>query len=173
MTFDGIPLDTLKEVARLLASAKQVTLIGFRNAYPIALHFRQQLKQIRSSVRVLPQPGQTLSEDIIDLTENDVVILFGFRRRTRQFKYVLDSIRHCTTVLITDPTGQAYRSHVDHLLVSHIGSELPFDSYSAPMSLVASLCNLTYDELGHAASERVEAITDIYIQMDELESPKR
>ncbi|BFT30654.1 MurR/RpiR family transcriptional regulator [Alteromonas sp. D210916BOD_24] len=172
-TFEGTSLETLKAVANLLAHANQVTLIGFRNAYPIALHFRQQLKQIRASVRVLPQPGQTLSEDIIDLTPKDVVVLFGFRRRTRQFKYVLKSITHCQTVLITDPTGQMYRDDVDFLLVSHIGSEAPFDSYAAPMSLVASLCNLTYEALGSSAAKRVDAITDIYIQMDELESPRR
>ncbi|GEA01692.1 hypothetical protein KUL17_05890 [Alteromonas sp. KUL17] len=41
------------------------------------------------------------------------------------------------------------------------------------MSLVASLCNLTYELLGSQAADRVDAITDIYIQMDELESPKR
>ena len=169
-TFDGTSLESLNAVAKLLASAKQVTLIGFRNAYPIALHFRQQLKQIRSSVRVLPQPGQTLSEDIIDFTEDDVVVLFGFRRRTRQFKYILENIKHCKIVLITDPTGQIYRQHVAHLLVSHIGSDAPFDSYAAPMSLVATLCNLTYNELGSSAAQRVDAITDIYLKMDELES---
>jgi len=172
-TFEGMSMDVLKEVASLLAKANQITLIGFRNAYPIALHFRQQLKQIRTSIRLLPQPGQTLSEDIIDLGENDLVVLFGFRRRTRQFKFVLNSIKHCKTVLITDPTGQIYRDQVNHLLVCHIGSESPFDSYAAPMSLVASLCNLTYEELGEEAAKRVEAITDVYIQMDELESPRR
>ena len=172
-TFEGMSMDVLKEVASLLAKANQITLIGFRNAYPIALHFRQQLKQIRTSIRLLPQPGQTLSEDIIDLGENDLVVLFGFRRRTRQFKFVLNSIKHCKTVLITDPTGQIYRDQVNHLLVCHIGSESPFDSYAAPMSLVASLCNLTYAELGEEAAKRVEAITDVYIQMDELESPRR
>lgn len=172
-TFEGMSMDVLKEVASLLAKANQITLIGFRNAYPIALHFRQQLKQIRTSIRLLPQPGQTLSEDIIDLGENDLVVLFGFRRRTRQFKFVLNSIKHCKTVLITDPTGQIYRDQVNHLLVCHIGSESPFDSYAAPMSLVASLCNLTYEELGEEAAKRVEAITNVYIQMDELESPRR
>ena len=172
-TFEGMSMDVLKEVASLLAKANQITLIGFRNAYPIALHFRQQLKQIRTSIRLLPQPGQTLSEDIIDLGENDLVVLFGFRRRTRQFKFVLNSIKHCKTVLITDPTGQIYRDQVNHLLVCHIGSDSPFDSYAAPMSLVASLCNLTYEELGDEAAKRVEAITDVYIQMDELESPRR
>jgi len=172
-TFEGTTPAALNEIADILANAHQVTLIGFRNAYPIALHFRQQLKQIRTSVRVLPQPGQTLSEDIVDLTENDVVVLFGFRRRTRQFKYVLNSIKHCRTVLITDPTGQGYRQDVDHLLVTHIGGDAPFDSYAAPMSLVASLCNLTYEALGSAAADRVDDITDIYIQMDELENPQR
>jgi len=172
-TFDGVSQETLKHVTELLCDAQQVTLIGFRNAYPIALHFRQQLKQIRSSVRVLPQPGQTLSEDIIDLTKNDVVVLFGFRRRTRQFRFVLENIKHCKTVLITDPTGQMYRKHVDHLLVSHIGSDAPFDSYAAPMSLVATLCNLTYESLGNTAADRVEAITEVYAHMDELESTKR
>lgn len=172
-TFEGTSPAALNEIAEILATAQQVTLIGFRNAYPIALHFRQQLKQIRTSVRVLPQPGQTLSEDIIDLTENDVVVLFGFRRRTRQFKYILNSIKHCKTVLITDPTGQGYRQDVDHLLITHIGGDSPFDSYAAPMSLVASLCNSTYEVLGSAAANRVDAITDIYIQIDELEDPKR
>jgi DNA-binding MurR/RpiR family transcriptional regulator len=172
-SFDSIAVEELNSIATLLANAGQVTLIGFRNAYPIALHFRQQLKQIRASVRVLPQPGQTLSEDIIDLTDNDVVVLFGFRRRTRQFKFVLENIKHCKTVLITDPTGQGYKQFVDHLLVSHIGSAAPFDSYAAPMSLVATLCNLTYAKLGLTASKRVDAITEIYKQMDELEDSER
>ncbi|WP_232230592.1 MurR/RpiR family transcriptional regulator [Alteromonas sp. RW2A1] len=172
-TLQSSSAEELNSIAQLLASAEQVTLIGFRNAYPIALHFRQQLKQIRGSVRVLPQPGQTLSEDIIDLIDKDVVVLFGFRRRTRQFKFVLENIKHCKTVLITDPTGQGYKPQVDYLLVSHIGSDAPFDSYAAPMSLVASLCNLTYSHIGEAASDRVDAITDVYERMDELEDPKR
>ncbi len=39
-----------------------------RNAYPAALHLRQQLLQARGQVLVLPQPGQSLSEELVDLT---------------------------------------------------------------------------------------------------------
>jgi len=41
------------------------------------------------------------------------------------------------------------------------------------MSLVATLCNLTYTKLGLTASKRVDAITEIYKQMDELEDSER
>ena len=168
-TFAGIHEDTLLDMAERLAKAKQITLIGFRNAYPLALHFRQQLKQIRTSVRLLPQPGQTLGEDIVDLGDDDVVILFGFRRRTRQFKYVLSAIKHAQVILITDPTGQIYRNQVSKLVVCHLGNDAPFDSYAAPMSLLSAICNRTYSLLGDAATERVNSITETYASLDELE----
>lgn len=168
-TFENIDTLTLNTIAQQLATAKQITLIGFRNAYPLALHFRQQLKQIRTSVRLLPQPGQTLGEDIVDLTQDDVVVLFGFRRRTRQFKDILNAVTSCNTILITDPTGQIYRDKVKHLLVCHLGNNAPFDSYAAPMSLISTLCNFTYQALGGNATARVESITNVYKTLNELE----
>ena len=171
-TLEGIDARTLTTVADLLARASNLTILGYRNAYPLALHFRQQLMQIRRSVSLLPQPGQTIGEDIVDLSQDDIVILFGFRRRTRQFSFVLDAIKHARVILITDPTGQAYKSDVEHCLVCQLGETLPFDSYAAPMSLISTLCNLTYEKLGDAAAKRVNTITDTYVQLDELANPK-
>lgn len=171
-TLEGIAPLTLTTVADLLAEASHLTIIGYRNAYPLALHFRQQLMQIRRSVSLLPQPGQTIGEDIVDVNKDDVVILFGFRRRTRQFSFVLDAVKHARVILITDPTGQAYKSDVEHLLVCQLGETLPFDSYAAPMSLISTLCNLTYEKRGEAAAKRVNTITDTYVQLDELANPK-
>jgi DNA-binding MurR/RpiR family transcriptional regulator len=171
-TLEGIDPRTLTTVADLLASASQLTIIGYRNAYPLALHFRQQLMQIRRSVSLLPQPGQTIGEDIVDVNQDDIVVLFGFRRRTRQFSFVLDAVKHARVILITDPTGQVYKPDVEHLLICQLGETLPFDSYAAPMSLISTLCNLTYEKLDDAAAKRVNAITDTYIQLDELANPK-
>ena len=60
LTFEGLRTELLDEISAQLANASRVTLIGFRNSYPVALHFRQQLLQILTSVRLLPQPVQTL-----------------------------------------------------------------------------------------------------------------
>lgn len=168
-TFAGIDAQTLQDVAALLANASRISLIGFRNAYPLALHFRQQLKQVRSTVRLLPQPGQTLSEDLVDMADDEVVVLLGFRRRTRMFKHLLESMNKQPTVLITDPTGQIYNRHVNHLMVCHLGQDSAFDSYAAPMSLVSMICNQVYSQLGEKGRQRIQRISDLYETLNELE----
>ncbi|STV74912.1 rpiR-family transcriptional regulatory protein [Klebsiella michiganensis] len=71
------------EAIQALVSARRIVIIGMRNAYPAALHLRQQLLQARGQVLVLPQPGQSLSEELVDLTADDLVVVMAFRRRPR------------------------------------------------------------------------------------------
>lgn len=172
-TLENISAETLTEISQHLATASRITLLGFRNAYPLALHFRQQLKQIRTTVRVLPQPGQTLSEDLHDMASDELVVLFGFRRRTRIFKKILNILSSQTTVMITDPTGQVYRDKVNYQLVCHLGQDAPFDSYAAPMSVVSLLCNQVYQELGEKAVKRVQSVSSLYDELEELEHRHR
>lgn len=169
LTFEGLRAELLNDISAQLASASRVTLIGFRNAYPMALHFRQQLQQVRSSVRLLPQPGQTLGEDLFDVLDDEVIVLFGFRRRTRLFKKVVEALAGRNTILITDPTGQVYNQQVKHVLVCHLGNESPFYSYAAPMSLVSMLCNRVYAHIGEHAQHRTQSISNLYEELDELE----
>ncbi|MCV2401943.1 MurR/RpiR family transcriptional regulator [Marinomonas sp. C2222] len=169
LTFDGLRPEVLNNISERIAKASRVTLIGFRNAYPLALHFRQQLQQVRHSVRLLPQPGQTLGEDLHDILEGEVIVLLGFRRRTRQFKQIVEILKGRDTVLITDPTGQVYNQQVSDVLLCHLGNESPFDSYAAPMSLISMLCNRVYGYLGEDASRQAQDIADLYDELDELE----
>ena len=168
-TYEGLKDAAVKDVVDLLAHSDRITLIGYRNAYPLALHFRQQLKQVRSTVRLLPQPGQTLGEDLVDIPENEVVVLLGFRRRTRLFKRIIDVLDHHTTILITDPTGQIYNNRVNHLLVCHPGQSTAFDSYAAPMSLISFLANKVFETLGEKAVKRATRISQMYDDLEELE----
>lgn len=96
----------LAGAAAMLAEAREVVVIGFRNSYPVALHLRQQLVQARSSVRIAPAPGQSVGEEIAGLSSRDVVVLVGFRRRPRGFASVLAALeaRGVPVVLITDPS---------------------------------------------------------------------
>ncbi|WP_235890006.1 MurR/RpiR family transcriptional regulator [Maribrevibacterium harenarium] len=168
-TFDGLRPEVLQNISEQLATAPRVTLIGFRNSYPVALHFRQQLQQIRKTVRLLPQPGQTLGEDLHDIVAGEVFVLLGFQRRTKVFKHVVAALTGQKTVLITDPTGQIYNQQVEHVLVCHLGNDNPFYSYAAPMSLVSMLCNMVYRHIGESAQVRTQAISHLYEELDELE----
>lgn len=169
LTFAGLSNESLVQITHQLANASRITLIGFRNAYPLALHFRQQLQQIRSHIRLLPQPGQTLAEDLHDILEDEVVIVFGLRRRPRGFSQIINSLAEKNTLLITDPTGQIYNQQVKHVLVCHLGDESPFDSYAAPMSLIAILCNRLFCHFGDQAHKRTQAIATLYEQLEELD----
>ncbi len=68
------------EALTAMVAARRIVVIGMRNAYPAALHLRQQLLQARGQVLVLPQPGQSLSEELVDLTADDLVVMMAFRR---------------------------------------------------------------------------------------------
>lgn len=80
-------------VIAALARARRVALLGFRNSYPIAMHLRQQLMQVRERVLLMPQPGQTLAEELVDLAPQDMAVVVAFRRRPRQLKAILTQLQ--------------------------------------------------------------------------------
>lgn len=169
-TFDSLDEQRLDTVAQAIADAPAVTLFGYRNSYPVAMHCRQQLIQIRPKVRLLPQPGQSVGEDLLDIDKEQFVIVMGFRRRPRGFGKLIERLADHKTLLLTDPSGQIYNQKVDHLLVCQLGQHFAFDSYAAPMSLVSVLCNKVYQRVGSNASTRATAISSLYEGLDEIES---
>jgi DNA-binding MurR/RpiR family transcriptional regulator len=161
-----------------ICEAPRIKLIGFRNSYPVAMHFRQQLLQMRGKVRLIPQPGQTLSEELADIEDDELVILIGFRRRPRIFKTLIERLNEMKggdsqsgpkLALLTDPSGQIYRQQVSHLFLSPLGDEQALDSYAVPMSIVSVICNRVFAAIGTKAQQRTGAISDLYNQMEELE----
>ncbi|MCK8377252.1 MurR/RpiR family transcriptional regulator, partial [Erwinia amylovora] len=89
---NGLDSGQFAQVVQALADSKRRLIIGMRNAYPLALHLRQQLLQARQQVQVLPQPGQTLSEELVDLTPLDMVIVMAVRRRPRIIRPLLQQL---------------------------------------------------------------------------------
>ncbi|OAZ89449.1 MurR/RpiR family transcriptional regulator [Halomonas sp. G11] len=170
---NGIAADQFAALVERLANARHVVMIGFRNSYPLALHFRQQLIQARSQVRVVPQPNQSLAEEIVDLNEQDVVVLFGFRRRPAAFAALVNALEHspAKVALIADPTAVNFASQVNWLMEAPLESLSAFDSYATANSLICLLANgVLHRRLGEGR-ERISAISDIYADLSELESP--
>ncbi|WP_153070507.1 MurR/RpiR family transcriptional regulator, partial [Escherichia coli] len=129
-----------------------VALLGFRNSYPIAMHLRQQLMQVRERVLLMPQPGQTLAEELVDLAPQDMAVVVAFRRRPRQLKAILTQLqtRRVPTLLICEPQAQSLIPLADWHLAASLDSVSAFDSYSAAMSL----CNLLSNALLHEMLEQ-------------------
>lgn len=156
-------------IAENVVNARRIFVLGYRNSYPVALHCRQQLSQIRDDVNIMPQPGQSLGEELQQVTDKDLVILVGFRRRPKMFEQLIDALSDKNTLLITDPSGQIYNQKVTEILLCQLGLEFAFDSYAAPMSLVSVLCNKVFQQLGEKASQRASEISNRYHQLQEIE----
>lgn len=167
-TLENISKESIDDLVDAIIHAKRITLVGFRNSYPVALHFRQQLLQLRSTVRLLPQPGQTLSEELTDIHDEELVILIAFRRRPKVIRELTRNLKKEQVIMIADPSAQMYRSSVSQLLICQLGQELPLDSYAAPMSLVSAVCNAVMAKSEFAES-RIKRISEWYQDLDELE----
>lgn len=166
----GIEPHVFEEIVRCLDGARQIVAVGFRNSYPLAMHCRQQLIQAREQVRLAPEPNQTLAEELIGLSEEDLVILFGFRRRPRIFEDVVsafDSIP-CRVLLIADATAAGFERQVDWRLECPLDSISAFDSYASAMSLISLLANgLLHHRLAQGRA-RIDAVSELYGRLDEL-----
>ncbi|MDW6005389.1 MurR/RpiR family transcriptional regulator [Vibrio mangrovi] len=157
------------ELIEKLATAKRIKIIGYRNSYPLAMHFRQQLMQCRTQVELLPLPGQTIGEDLASIDADDFIIVIGIRRRVANFEKIMSFLAPRDCLLITDQSGQKYAQGIAHYFICYMNNELPLDSYSVPMSLIAHLVNQTFLHLKSKATQVSGKISVNYSQLSELE----
>ncbi|EMH4103203.1 MurR/RpiR family transcriptional regulator [Serratia marcescens] len=154
-----------------LAQARSVMLLGLRNSYPVAMHLRQQLMQVREQVLLAPQPGQTLAEDLAGLTPQDIAVVVAFRRRPRQIKALLALLqsRGVPTLLICEPQAQALFPLANWHLTVPLDSVSAFDSYAAAMSLASLLSNALLHEQLAQGRQRIHHVAELFQALDELE----
>lgn len=163
--------EQVQPIIGALASARCIKVIGFRNSYPVALHIRQQLLQIRPGVDLAPLPGQTLAEELEGLGSDDLVVFIAFRRRPNVFesalKLVLD--KNIPLLLIGDSSLRKVTDRVTWWLECPLESVSGFDAYSSAMSLATLLCNSLLHHIAGSGQARSLSISENYRNLNELD----
>ncbi|WP_137652890.1 MurR/RpiR family transcriptional regulator [Bifidobacterium moukalabense] len=172
-TFEGIDRGRLECVCQAMAKASRIAVIGFRNSYPVALHLREQLLQLRGNVDILPHPGQSVAEEIADLTSQDVVVVVGVRRRPVFFPRLVDVLleRGVNVVVIGDVSVKsALVGRNVTLFEVDLNSHL-LSSFTAAFAFVALLADEVGERLAEAGevSGRIERINGYFSDIGELE----
>lgn len=154
-----------------LTSGRNVLIVGLRNSYPVALHLRQQLAQVRSRVWAGPQPGQTLGEELAGMGAGDTIVLVGFRRRPEAFARLVGSSvgTGAEVILIADPTARRLAGEVTCWLECRLDTAGAFDSYASAFSLVSLLANGVLGSSGQPGRKRISSISEQYESLRELE----
>ncbi|PKR89439.1 MurR/RpiR family transcriptional regulator [Pleomorphomonas diazotrophica] len=163
-----LPPTALAAAVDILVSAGRLHVIGFRNSAALAAYARGLLAHVKPDVRLLPLAGQTLAEDIADLGGDDVLLVFGFRRRPPMLRDVMAAVRDtgARILLVTDASA-ARTAHLAHVTLRcpNKGDSL-FDSYVAPMSLISHLASATGAALGKSAESRLATIEDLHRRLE-------
>ena len=157
-----------------MATAPHVAVVGYRSSYPVALHMREQLMRLRGNVDILPNPGQSIAEDLVDYAVGDVIVIIGVGRRLPFFSRLIDVMleRGLTVVVIGDISARnavigRNVAFFKVVLNSHV-----LTSFTAAFALIA----LMVDEVGKCLVDtedevhaRIEGINDCFDALDELE----
>ena len=163
--------DALEAAARLLAGARRVVVAGWRNSYPVALHLREQLLQARADVALVPQPGQTVAEEVASLGERDAFVLVAFRRRPPAVAAVLGHVSGLgvPSVVLADPTARPATAAARHRFEVPVDGPGAFDSYAAATAVVAVLAEAVLARCGARGRARRDAVARAHEALSELE----
>jgi len=170
-----LPAAALADAIDLLASAKRLHVIGFRNSAVLAAYARNLLAHVKPDVRLLPLAGQTLAEDLVGLGPEDVLVVFGFRRRPPSLREMMAAVRDSgVRILLVTDASAARTAHLAHVTLRcpNQGASL-FDSYVAPMSLIGHLASALGVAMGEAAENRLAMIERFHQRLEPLTTAGR
>ena len=130
----------LDVVADRLASARRVFLFGQGNATVLVEMMQRRLRRFGLDTVTLAGPGRDLAEQLLVLTDADVVLAFAFRRPPAGLEPLLGyaAERGTATVVITD-TVTALQPAPTTVLAAPRGSGREFQSLTVPMALANAL----------------------------------
>lgn len=162
----------LSQAVSMIQHAEGLLIIGMRNSYPPAAHLHHQLIQLRSQVRLAPQPGQSVGEELAGVSAQDVVVLLGFRRRPTSFGKLVQSAADSPAglLLIGDSTSRSYAKHADCWIECPVDADGAFDSYATAMSVISMLANGVLNASLSSGRRRISQVASAYDDLQELET---
>ncbi|MEJ2632263.1 MAG: MurR/RpiR family transcriptional regulator [Acidihalobacter sp.] len=171
-TLEGLRPDAVREIGKTLSKAQHVFVAGFRNSHFLAQYLYRQLALMRSDIRLIPAPGQTLGEDLVDIGEHDLLVIVGLRRRIDLTLRLMEVARKrgARILLIADPSAVAAAKLATWTVTCEVRSISPFDSYVAAMSIINLVCALLFRDTSTDAQQRLQEIETLHEALEELDS---
>ncbi|MGG4552453.1 MurR/RpiR family transcriptional regulator [Paenibacillus sp. FSL W8-0186] len=124
-----------------LVTARRVYLYAPGPSSGLAQLMHYRLSRFGLSIHRLDRGGSELFEDLLHITGEDVVVLFGFVRLLPEAKVITDHAKQCgyRTILITDRLVSDFSGQCDMTLYASRGEIWEFHSMIAPTFLVENL----------------------------------
>ncbi|WP_299626909.1 MurR/RpiR family transcriptional regulator [Pelagibius sp.] len=134
--------ERIGQIAGELQRARKVFIFARGNAETLAVMMERRLRRFGMSVARLRGDGRDLAEQLVELTSDDVVLAFAFRRQPRHYGPVLEHARSlgAPTIAIAGAIGATLKPAADHLLSApRSGRREGFQSLIVPMTICNAL----------------------------------
>lgn len=166
-TINEINKDDFRRVVSDIINATKIYIIGSRSSIVIAEYLGFYLNLIRQNVSVVKAGVSDVFEQILRVSENDLVIGIGFPRYSKRTLDVLKYAKsqNAKIVTITDSLISPLTSVADEILIAKSNMASFVDSLVAPLSLVNALVvavGLREKEKIADTFEKLESIWDEY-----------
>lgn len=156
-TYLGLEPTQLEEVVEALVGARRIAFVDFRKQFALAYYAGTLFNSVRSDVRILPTPGASAEDGLLDLGDEDAVVMFPFRRAQRDHEVTARAVvdRGATLITIGDRYPNPAAALASIHLVCETGGVGVFDSMVAPMSLINLLFTAVAERIGFPAQQRL------------------
>ncbi len=170
VTLESLQAEAFNDIVQAICDARRVFLLGYRNGYFIAGYARQQLIVVRDNVFLLPAAGETVAEEIAGLTDDDVLIVVGLRRRVDEMRRVMKVAGNAgvKALYVTDWTAKP-SPHATWTIRCAVHGQDVFDRYASAMSLMHFLCIAVVDRLAVKGRERMERIEILHEELHDFD----
>jgi DNA-binding MurR/RpiR family transcriptional regulator len=171
-TLERLDRAAVERIARRLAEARRVMLVGFRNSHYLAGYMRGLLGQVRTDVQLVPAAGEAPGDRLAGLDRRDAVVVVAMRRRTRQVSRLMQALHEAGVplVLITDPTARGLPALADESVVCETETSYLFDSYGPAMAAIRLIAVEVARRLGADGRRQLKAVEALHESLEDLES---
>lgn len=168
-TFGGITSDEVVEVAEAVLTARKVWVVGFRIGHAFASYLHWQLTQVIEDIAAIPGAGQTMGEHLVSIEKEDLVILFGLRRRVAQTRPIVAEIgqRAARLLYITDESASPRREATWHIRCQ-TSAPGPLFNHVAVMAVCHLIADQTIAQAGQSGRARLRQIETLNETLGEL-----
>lgn len=168
-TFLAITDSQISAAASAILEARKVWVVGFRASHPFATYLQWQLTQVLENIVAIPAGGQTLGEHMVSFSSDDVVIVFGLRRRVSRMDLILAQIdKSKAKLLYVTDEGVPFLSSAAWHFRCHTLAPGPLFNHVSVMALCHLITTRCIEISGVSGRNRLRGIEAMNDALDEL-----
>lgn len=162
-TIETLDPEEFQQAVDALVQAKRIYIIAYRSAQSIGQFLEFYLDLVLQNTELIRQ-ADGVSEHLLDISEEDLVIGLGFSRYTKRTIDVLKYVRTkgAKTLVLTDHMMSPLAPLGDYKLYAAVDINSFIDSFTAPLSVINALITAVTRSEQAKVKKRLEQLEELW-----------